>query len=200
MQNLLYQEFISMEIKKRETFFEGKHLRVVNEYFTTDAGEEGVWETVEWKNIHGRGAVIITALTKANEVILERNWRFPIKSFVIQFPAGLTDREGEGEEETARRELLEETGYLAKEVVPFIVAPLFPVLTPIMAQHFLALDVEYVGGTSRDISEKIEVLKVPVEQLSDFLLHLPKDTMLDLRVPGIIWMLQNRGLLDIKAH
>ncbi len=87
-----------MKIIKREIAFEGKYLQFVRKHFKTTMGEEGIWETVERKNIHGEGAVVIIPLTKERELILERNWRAPLESFVIQFPAGLSDREGEGEE------------------------------------------------------------------------------------------------------
>ena len=106
-----------MRITKKETAFEGEHLKFVRKWFRTSRGEEAVWETIERKNVYNRGAVVIVALTKERELILERNWRAPIESSVIQFPAGLSDKEGESEEEVARRELLEETAYEAKKLI-----------------------------------------------------------------------------------
>lgn len=61
------------------------------------------------------GAVAIVALTEANEVILVRQWRHAIGRSLLEIPAG-TREEGEPEAETARRELLEETGYRAGEL------------------------------------------------------------------------------------
>lgn len=181
-----------MRIIKKELAFEGNYLRIVKKYFQTDAGQEGIWETVERTNVHGRGAVVVIALTKQGRVILERNWRAPLESYVIQFPAGLTDREGESEEETARRELLEETGYMAKKLIPIIPVPLAPTLTPTEANHFLAPDVEFVGKDREATTEAIEVLEVPIDKLDNFLLNLPRDTKLDLRVPGILWILERK--------
>jgi len=183
-----------MEITQRETVFEGKYLKFVNKHFRRGT-REGVWETIERKNIYGEGAVVIVALTRERELILERNWRAALESFVIQFPAGLTDKEGESEEETARRELMEETGYEAKRLIPIISVPLCPALTPTRATHFFAPEVQFVGRESEDLTEEIEVLKVPVEKVADFLLNLPGDTTLDLRVPGILWVLERKGLI-----
>ena len=47
------------------------------------------------------------------KLLLERQWRFPIKQEIFEFPAGKIER-GESPIVTAKRELLEETGYIAK--------------------------------------------------------------------------------------
>ena len=182
-----------MRIVKKEPTFEGDYLRILKKYYITGAGKEGVWETVERTNIYNSGAVVIIAVTKDGELILERNWRVPIESYVIQFPAGLTDRENEGEEETARRELLEETGYLASILIPIINAPLCPALSTTEANHFLAPGVEYMGKERKDPTETIEVLKIPIKEIDEFLMNLPTNTKLDLRVPGILWIME-KGL------
>jgi hypothetical protein len=72
---------------------------------------------------------------------------------------------------------------------------LSPALTPTKAAHFFAPRVEFVEKKKKDIAEEIEVLKVPIEKLDDFLLNLPPNTELDLRVSGIIWILEKRRLI-----
>jgi ADP-ribose pyrophosphatase len=47
-------------------------------------------------------------------VVLERQYRYPVERVMIEFPAGKLDA-GESVWSCARRELLEETGYTAKE-------------------------------------------------------------------------------------
>lgn len=186
-----------MEITRREVLYEGKYLRMVNRYFRTDVGKEVGWETVERTHIYGKGAVVVVALTEGNELILEKNWRAPLVGFVIQFPAGLCDREGESEEETARRELMEETGYRAEKLIPVISAPQCPDLTPTRGSHFFAPGAKFMGEESRHTTEQIEVLRVPIEKLRSFLLNIPEDTELDLRVPGTLWILEKKGLLQL---
>lgn len=182
-----------MEIRDRQIAFEGNYLRIVRKGFRTNAGLDGTWEAVERTNIHGSGAVVVAAVTCDGELILERNFRVPVESYVIQFPAGLTDKRGESEEEAARRELLEETGYLAKDLTLIANVPLAPALSSTKGAHFYARSVEYVGKTREDANEEIEVLKIPLAEVGRFLLDLPADTMLDLRVPGILWMLEKSG-------
>jgi len=182
-------------IRKREIISKGEYINFVRKHFLTRSGKEAIWELVERKNIFHSGAVAIVAITKSRELILERHWRYAIESFVIQLPAGLTDRAEESEEDAARRELLEETGYLAKELIPIKVTPECSVLTPSQVRHFLAPNVEYVGNQKPDDAEIIEVLKIPIGELPDLLLNLPEDAALDLRVPGIIWVLEKMKLI-----
>ncbi len=184
-----------MEITKKEAVFEGRYIEFVNKWFRTINGKEGIWETIERKNVYNRGAVIIVPLTGEGEFILEKNWRAPLESSVIQFPAGLSDKEGETEEETARRELLEETGYRADKLIPVIPTPLCPALTPTRAMHFFAPEVEFTGKEGEDDFAEIEVLKIPANELGEFLLTLPEDTELDIRVLGILWVLQKKDLI-----
>jgi ADP-ribose pyrophosphatase len=183
-----------MDILDREVAFEGKYLRFVRKH-CRKGSREYVWETLERNNVYGEGAVVVVALTGERELVLERNWRAALESYVVQFPAGLTDKEGESKEEAARRELLEETGYEAVELIPIVSVPLCPVLTATRATHFFAPGVRFVGRQRRDTAEEIEVVKVPVAEVDDYLLNLPDDTALDLRVPGILWTLERKGLL-----
>ena len=184
-----------MKVTRREIVFEGKFLRLVRKTSLTPTNEEVIWETVERVNTYGGGAVAIVALTKKGEFILERHWRAPVESFVIQFPGGLTDMQSESSEETARRELLEETGYSAKELVPLLSVPVCSVLYSLKANYYFAPDVEYTGNLKRDIAEEIELLTIHKNKLPEFLFNLPDNTLLDLRVPGIIWLLAAKGLI-----
>ena len=184
-----------MRVVKREEVFTGKYIRVVNDYFESDKGS-GVWETVERLNV-SQGAVVICAISKQNEIILERNWRVPINAYVIQLPAGLMDRAGETAMEAARRELLEETGYQAGTLIPIISTPESAVLMPTGVVHFLAPDCEYVGTVHTEVAEDIEVIKVPLRELKDYILNLPPDTALDLRVTGVLWLLEKKKLLTL---
>ena len=60
------------------------------------------------------GAVAIVALFDDGTVLLERQFRYPHAREFIELPAGKLEP-GEPHLETAKRELLEETGYLADD-------------------------------------------------------------------------------------
>lgn len=184
-----------MKITGKIPVFTGLYLRIVNKYCLNDSGRQIIWETVERTNIFNKGAVVIVAATREGEMLFERNWRPPTESWVIQFPAGLTDVRGETEEETARRELMEETGYRAEKLFKVIDSPLSPDLTPTVAAHYYAPGVTRVSEPNRDQAEKIEVVRIPLDEVKNFLLNLPPDTALDLRVPGVLWIMEKMKIL-----
>jgi 8-oxo-dGDP phosphatase len=61
------------------------------------------------------GAVGIVAMDEAGHVLLIRQYRHPVGELLWEIPAGLRDVAGEPPLVTARRELLEEAGYLAAD-------------------------------------------------------------------------------------
>jgi ADP-ribose pyrophosphatase len=61
------------------------------------------------------GAVGILALDERNQVLMIRQYRHPVARELWEIPAGLRDVGGEALLDTARRELLEETGYAARQ-------------------------------------------------------------------------------------
>ena len=184
-----------MKVTGRRTIAEGRFLRIVEKDVSGGNGRDGKWETVERTNVHGSGAVIIIAVTRGGELLFEKNWRAPIESWVVQFPAGLTDVANESEEDAARRELLEETGYVAGTLVPVFLSPLAAAVTATRAMHYFAPDVEFVGKPVNTDIEEIEVVKVPVDQADEFMMNLPEGVELDLQVPGILWMMRQKGLI-----
>jgi len=61
------------------------------------------------------GAVAILAVDDQDRVLMIRQYRHPVGRELWEIPAGLRDVTGEALVDTARRELLEETGYAARD-------------------------------------------------------------------------------------
>jgi ADP-ribose pyrophosphatase len=112
---------------------------------------------------HRADAVIMVPILREegepDRVVMVREYRIPVGGRVYSFPAGLLE-EGEGIEETARREVREETGF---EVTAFrrVTPPLFPssgLSDESVALAFVEVRRVPGGKPSPDRSESIEVL------------------------------------------
>lgn len=77
-------------------------------------------QTLTREFVEHPGAVAIVAMNDVGQVLLIRQYRHPVGELLWEIPAGLLDVHGETPESAARRELLEETGYLAGELEPLI--------------------------------------------------------------------------------
>jgi 8-oxo-dGDP phosphatase len=74
------------------------------------------------------GAVAVVPLDEAGRVLMLRQYRHPVGYQLWEIPAGLRDADGEPPLETAKRELLEETGYTAADwhvLVDYFTSPGF---------------------------------------------------------------------------
>ena len=92
-----------------ELVFDGTLLKVHRDEVRLPDGSRGVREYIRHP-----GAVGIVPLFDDGRVLLERQFRYPHGREFIEIPAGKIDP-GETHLATAKRELLEETGYAAKQ-------------------------------------------------------------------------------------
>ena len=182
-----------MKIIGKKEKYKGKFIKVIDYDFLTANGKKGVWEVVEKKSY--KRIVVIFALTEKKEVILEKIYRIPLKSFVIELPAGLTDKKGETEKQAAKRELLEETGYLAKKLIPVFKFPLEPGITTNKVILFFAPNVEYIGKKGGEDAEEIEVLKIPLKKVIKLLRHSRRSCPIDIKIFGALSILKEKGLV-----
>jgi len=96
---------------KSQVKFKGKILNL-----RVDEVELPNGRVVEREVVEHRGAVGIVPVTNKNEVILLRQYRYPINEVIWEIPAGLLDRK-ENPLDCAIRELKEETGCSAKKFI-----------------------------------------------------------------------------------
>ena len=106
-----------------EEIYAGKLLTLRRDRVRLENGREADREVV----VHP-GAVAIVPLLPGDRVVLVRQYRHAAGRALLEIPAGTRDQPGESIEETAARELEEETGYRAERLIPltsFFTAPGF---------------------------------------------------------------------------
>lgn len=183
---LLVMMMEGYEVIGKEVVWEGRFLRCLRLTYRDSKGMVRQWETVERVNCDG--VVAVVPITDNSEVILIRQFRPPVNKHVIEFPAGLNDR-GEELKDAASRELLEETGYSAGEMIFLARGPLSSGSSREVLTVFLARGLEYIGAGQRDETEDIEVIKIPIDNIYDALTRLVEDgNYIDLKITGLIEM------------
>ena len=95
------------------------------------------------------GAVAALALDAADRILMIRQYRHPVGRLLWEIPAGLRDVAGEDPWVTAQRELIEETGYRARDwrvLADFYSSPGY---STERLRIFLARDLEAVPAAER---------------------------------------------------
>lgn len=170
----------------KETLWEGKFLRAISLRYRDSSGELRDWEAIE--RVNCKGIVAVVPITNDGCVLLIRQFRPPVNGYVIEFPAGLNDRD-EPLDVVAKRELLEETGYKAKEIKFLGRGPLSSGSSVEVLTVYLAKGLEFVGIGERDETEDIEVIKVPFDSVEERLKELEdRGNLIDLKILGFIAM------------
>jgi ADP-ribose pyrophosphatase len=125
-------------------------------------GDEHFFYTIgagDWVNV--------VPVTSDDQIVMVRQYRHGCEEITLEIPGGMVDP-GENPAEAAARELLEETGYRAREVSPLGVVNPNPALFANRCYTFLARDVERVAEIRDDGGTEATVVElVPRAELHD---------------------------------
>ena len=141
------------------TVFDGKVVHLCVDQVELPNGKAATREYV--KHV---GAVCVVALTDKNEVILERQFRYPFHRELIEIPAGKLDSKSEDPLQAALRELREETGASCRELIPLGEMLPSPAILRERISLFLARGLSF-GETSLDEDEFLSAVRIPLEEL-----------------------------------
>ncbi len=173
-----------MRVVERRIVHEGSFLRLVTARYADKNGFLRDWEYVE--RINCEGIVALVPITDDHEVILVRQFRPAVDGYVVEFPAGLNDKGG-SLEDAARRELREETGYSAGRLTFLAEGPLSSGASGEILTVYLAQDLRYTGPPEPDESEEIEVMRVPLPAVFEFLSAMQSEgNLVDVKIFGFL--------------
>ena len=155
----------------RTFHYNGRWIRAGEISGLSPSGRSVQWEFVTRER--ALGAVSIAAIKRGNpdSVILVKQYRPPLDAYILEFPAGLIEP-GASPQETALRELQEETGCTGE--ILSLGPPVFN--TPGLTDECTHLAVIEITGTDGDPvpqdDEEIERMELPLPSLLDELLRL----------------------------
>ena len=107
----------------------------------------------------------VFALTPESQVVLVRQYKHGVKEIVLELPAGMIDADDANPLATARRELLEETGFEASEWQELGILNVSSAKSTTRAYPFLAQNAHQVREADLDDNEAIEVMLCSIPEL-----------------------------------
>lgn len=137
-----------------ETLYDGKILRLERDKVILENGNTAYREVVR----HNGGACIVP-VTKDNEILFVKQYRYPFNKVIMELPAGKLEIK-EQPELCAKRELREETGAIGEVEYLTEIYPT-PGYSSEIIYIYAAFNVE-IGSLSLDEEEFIDVVKVDI--------------------------------------
>lgn len=149
----LREQFISREIP-----FEGKLLKIRKDTIKLPNNNIAYREWIEHQ-----GACAIVCVDKDDNIILERQFRYPFGKCIIELPAGKLDSPLENHLDCAIRELQEETGLISKDMKYLGETALAVAYTSEMIYLYYTNEFE-TGQNNFDDDELLTVFKIPFDK------------------------------------
>lgn len=144
-----------------QTLFKGNFLHAKCDTVQLPDGKHATREYV----VHP-GAVVVVPLLDDGQVVLERQFRYPVGQVMIEFPAGKLD-EGEDPLMCGLRELREETGYIPSEWAYAGQMHLAIAYSTEIIHIYFARGLS-AGDRKLDDGEFLDVFTAPAQQLLDW--------------------------------
>ena len=131
------------------------------------------------------GAVMVIPVLDDGRLLMERQYRYPLRQVFVEFPAGKLDP-GEDPLECGKRELLEETGYSASEWEYLgVFHPLISYSSEVI--HFFLARGLNAGTQKLDEEEFLEIVPMDLEELKAGILA---NRITDSKtIAGVFWLM-----------
>lgn len=136
--------------------------------------------------------VNMVAFTEDNQLLFVRQYRHGANQIMVELPAGVVD-EGEGPEEAARRELLEETGYAFESIEYICELYANPATSGNLTYTYVLKGGKKVQQQQLDSSEDIEVVMMGIAEAKQFLFD--NNIGQALHTSALFYSFQKLGLL-----
>ena len=141
--------------------------------------------------------VQVLAFNSDNKILVTRQYRHGVQQVIYGLPTGYTEAEDISDEESIKRELLEETGYTSEKFISVGKLQPNPATQNNIVHCFAAFDIKKTEEPADDPSERINTEFVSVQEL----LKLISDGEFShaLHVAGVFLALTKLELLMLKS-
>ena len=156
-------EYFEKQVRSEEKY-KGIIVRV-----RLDEAELHTGKIVRREVVEHPGGVTILPVDDEGFCYMVRQFRYPFGKMILEAPAGKLEA-GEDPLECAKRELSEETGYSAKELVDLGCCYTSPGFSTEVLHIYLALGLE-AGKAHPDQDEFLNVERIPLSELCDMVMR-----------------------------
>lgn len=121
--------------------------------------------------IEEKNWVNVVPVTPDGKVVLIRLYRHGLQTTIWEIPGGLIDVDGEAPLDAIRRELREETGYVAESFELLGSGAPNPARYTNTVFYYLARNATYAGDEAWDHEEEFQVVLIPIAEVYEMLLR-----------------------------
>lgn len=143
------------------------YLKVSEKKFSDKDGKISTF-LITSHNKEKTDATFILPLTKDNKIIYLKEYRYWPEKVVINFPVWMLE-DGVSHIESAKKELLEETGYFSDNI-EFLWETIIENYFEWKISYFIAKNCEKIGSQDLENGEKIEVFETSIENFEKMIL------------------------------
>jgi ADP-ribose pyrophosphatase len=156
---------MNFTLKRREFIHKGVVFDLIVDHIEYPSGNGSVREVAK----HPGGAVVVPVFDNG-DVLMIKQYRYPIDKFIYELPAGKLDPE-EDPEDCARRELEEETGYKAERLAKLTAFYTTPGFCTEKLHIYLATGLQKLesGQQLEEGEASISIETIPLKQALDMI-------------------------------
>jgi len=113
---------------------------------------------------------VVFAVTSQREIVFVRQYRHGVEKILLELPAGTFNPQIENSLTAARRELEEETGYVAEQLIHLKTLYDNPAKDTNEIHLFIAENAHSSGSQQLDVTEDVEIVLIPLEDVLEKIL------------------------------
>ena len=151
-------------IESTKNFNTGLFSITTNSCRSPRTGQEHDFYVIDFPNW-----VQVIPITPDDQIVMVRQYRHGCGRVFLELPGGLIDKNDLSPDQTGKRELLEETGYRAKNLILLTRIYPQPAVLSNMGLTYLAREVKKVAEPNLDATEDIEVCLVKIQKIPEMI-------------------------------